>query len=245
MGLLLEAVDVAGPWTWRWLLRDEQTGNPLADQAVRLDPESDDVIRFRDLHGYLIDYAAPDRWTEDGTRFAGLAGKWAGQELLGAAVGTAILDAAPVTVRVTAPAALREGPLWPLELAHVDGRPLAAQGDVTFVYDIAPGAPARRKSDVGATLRVLAVFSQPAETTVLALRRERYALSKLIRRIAARGRAAVELRVAQYGVTRDAWPRSPTTATAGTSCICPGTASAGRSSSSRPTARPTWCRRPS
>ena len=203
MGLLLEAVDVGGPWTWRWLLRDEQTGNPLADRRVRLDPGSDDVNRFRDLHRYLIDYAAPDRWTEDGARFVGLAGQWAGQELLGAAVGTAILDAAPVTVRVTAPAALGELLLWPLELAHVDGKPLAAQGDVTFVYDIAPGAPARRKGDVGPTLRVLAVFSQPTETTVLALRRERYALSKLIRRIAARGRAAVELRVAQYGVTRE------------------------------------------
>jgi len=202
MGLLLEAVDVGGPLTWRWLLRDAETGNPLADQPVRIEPESDDVARFRDLYGYLDEYAAPDRWTEDGTRFVGMAGEWAGRELLGQAVGAAILNEAPVTVRVTVPAALDEVLLWPLELAHVDGKPLAAQGDVTFVYDIAPDATPRRKNDLGAALRVLAVFSQPTETTVLALRRERYALSKLIRRIAARGLAAVELRVAQYGVTR-------------------------------------------
>ena len=202
MGLLLAAVDVGGPLTWRWLLRDAETGNPLADQLVRLDPASDDVIRFRNLYGYLDEYAATDRWTEDGKRFVHLAGKWAGQELLGPAVGAAILNEAPVTVRVTAPASLNEVLLWPLELAHVDGKPLAAQGDVSFVYDIAPAATQRRKNDVGATLRVLAVFSQPAETTVLALRRERYALSKLIRRIASRDRVAVELRVAQYGVTR-------------------------------------------
>ena len=203
MGLLLEAVDVTGPLRWRWLLRDAETGNPLADQLVRLDPTSDDVVRFRDLYAYLDEYAAPDRWTEDGTRFVDLAGKWAGRDLLGAALGAAILDEAPVTVRVQVPVELDEVLLWPLELAHVDGKPLAAQGDVTFVYDIARGAVVRRKNDVGATLRVLAVFSQPTETTVLALRRERYALSRLIRRIAARSRAAVELRVTQYGVTRE------------------------------------------
>jgi tetratricopeptide (TPR) repeat protein len=203
MGLLLEAVDVGGPLTWRWLLQDAETRNPLADQLVRLDPKSGDVVRFRDLYGYLDQYAAPDRRTEDGARFVDLAGKWAGSELLGVAVGAAILNEAPVTVRVTVPPALDEVLLWPLELAHVGGKPLAAQGDVTFVYDIAPAATQRRKNDIGATLRILAVFSQPTETTVLALRRERYALSKLIRRIGARGRSAVELRVAQYGVTRE------------------------------------------
>ena len=28
MGLLLQAVDVAGPLRWRWLLTDEETGAP-------------------------------------------------------------------------------------------------------------------------------------------------------------------------------------------------------------------------
>ena len=47
------------------------------------------------------------------------------------------------------------------------------------------------------------MFSQPATTDVLALRKERYELSRLIRTLAARHRAAIELRVVQYGTTRD------------------------------------------
>ena len=112
--------------------------------------------------------------------------------------------------------------LWPLELAHAvtsDGRdegPLAARGDVTFSYDLGGGSrhpggpfgqatrePASQKAPVGDALRILAVFSQPATTDVLALRKERYELSRLIRTLAARHRAAIELRVVQYGTTRD------------------------------------------
>lgn len=203
MGLLLEAVEADGPWRWRWLLRDEETGNPVADHPVRLDPASAEVTRFTDLYGFVDFYAAPGRVVRDGTRFVAAAGQWAGRELLGESVGTAIAAAAPVTVRVKVPAVLDPVLLWPLELAHAGGKPLAARGDVTLVYDVGPDAPARRNGEAGPVLRVLAVFSQPAETDMLALRRERYALSRLIRRIAARERAAVELRVVQYGVTRE------------------------------------------
>src|SRR5262249_61821413 len=79
MGLLLEAVEVAGPWRWRWLLRDEETGNPVADHRVDLDPGSDEVARFRDLYGYVHSYAAPDRRTEDGSRFVDAAGGGGGR----------------------------------------------------------------------------------------------------------------------------------------------------------------------
>jgi hypothetical protein len=104
--------------------------------------------------------------------------------------------AAPVTVRVTAGFALR----WPLELAHVGGVPLAARGDVPLVYGAGEGGDG--PSVAGASLRMLAVFSQPTKTSVLALRRERYALTRLIRRIAAKQQRVVELAVVQYGVTR-------------------------------------------
>ena len=87
----------------------------------------------------MYSYAAPDRWAEDGARFVRAAGAWAGRELLGESVGAAIMAEAPVTVRVKVPAALGPVLLWPLELAHVAGKPLAAYGDVTLVYDIAPG----------------------------------------------------------------------------------------------------------
>jgi len=51
-------------------------------------------------------------------------------------------------------------------------------------------------------LRMLAVFSLPTATSVLALRRERFELARLVRRIA-RQRRRVELSILQYGTTRE------------------------------------------
>jgi hypothetical protein len=34
MGLLLKAVEIAGPLRWRWLLSDEETGVTVADHLV-------------------------------------------------------------------------------------------------------------------------------------------------------------------------------------------------------------------
>ncbi|HEX6519357.1 MAG TPA: CHAT domain-containing protein [Streptosporangiaceae bacterium] len=198
-------MDVRGPLRWRWLLSDGETGMPLADHRVELDPDSAEVARFADLYGYAREHAAPDRRLADGSRIVAEAGTWAGRELLGEPVGAALATAAragPVTVRVEVPAELDRVLLWPLELAYVNSKPLAARGDVTFVYDFGDRAGDLRKDATHSVLRVLAVFSLPTRTTVLALRRERYALRRFIRRIAARQRAAVELRVVQYGVTR-------------------------------------------
>jgi hypothetical protein len=209
MGLLLAAADVDGPLRWRWLLTDGAGGPPLADHQVDLDPASAEVARFADLYRYVRSYAAPDRVVSDGARFVAESGAWAGSEVLGASIGSAIVTAAgagPLTVRVQVPVALDRILLWPLELAHVNGVPLAARGDVTLVYDIAPATPAGKapaaKNETGEALRVLAVFSQPTKTSVLALRRERYALSQLIRKIG-RKNAVVQLQVEQYGVTRE------------------------------------------
>ena len=200
--LVLRAVDVASQWQWRWLLSDEETGRPLADHVVELDPAGDDVVAFGDLYECARWRAAPDRRDEDEARVVARAGAWAGRSLLGDTVGEAIVAAGPVTVRVSVPAELGHVLGWPLELAHVAGVSLAALGEVALVYDIA--APdGMRKDPVGESLRVLAVFSQPDRTSVLALRRERYALTRLIRRIVARGNASVELRVVQYGATRE------------------------------------------
>ncbi len=221
MGLFLRAIDVAGPLKWRWLLSDEETGAPLADHRVDLDLASVEVARFADLYAYERWRAAPDRRLVDGARIVTDAGAWAERELLGEPVCRAITAATTtghVTVRVTAAPPVHRVLLWPLELAHAGGRPLAARGDVTFVYDITGGNRAGRPGASGTVrvgtgldeareaspLRILAVFSQPTETDVLALRRERYRLSQLIRRITARHEAAVELRVVQYGTTREA-----------------------------------------
>jgi CHAT domain len=203
MGVLLQAVDVAGPLRWRWVLSDEETGSPLADHEVGLESAADQVERFQDLHSYVRSYAVPDRRYEDEARFVTDAGAWAGRAVLGESVGAAIVAYAPTTVRVRVPRSIESVILWPLELAHVGGRPLAMRGDVSFVYEIDHDKLAARKAEVGEALRILAVFSQPTRTSVLALRRERRALSQLIRRIAARERAAITLKVVQYGVTRE------------------------------------------
>jgi tetratricopeptide (TPR) repeat protein len=200
--LVLRAVDVASQWQWRWLLSDEESGRSLADHAVKLDPAGDDVVAFGDLYECARWRAAPDRRDEDEARVVARAGAWAGRVLLGEQVGAEIVAAGPVTVRVSVPDVLGHVLGWPLELAQVAGVPLAARGEVALVYDIA--APdGIRKDPVGESLRVLAVFSQPDRTSVLALRRERYALTRLIRRIVARGNGAVQLRVVQYGATRE------------------------------------------
>jgi len=204
MTLVLEAVDVASPLRWRWLLSDEVTGAPLADHSVALDAASDEVARFSDLYRYARWHAAPDQRTADESRIVAEAGAWAACVLLGERIGAAIIEAAPVTVRVKVPAVAGQVLLWPLELAHVNGDSLAARGDVSLVYDLVPMPDSvyRPETETFGALRMLAVFSQPTHTSVLALRRERHALWQLIRRIAARQRRMVELRVLQYGVTR-------------------------------------------
>jgi hypothetical protein len=196
--LVLQAVDVRGPSRWRWLLTDDVTGNPLADHQVVLDADEPRMRAFGNVSGHVSSYAAQDRWAEDEARLVAELGAWAGTTLLGERIGERIVKAAPVTVRVTADFAVR----WPLELAHVAGVPLAARGDVSLVYAPA-GEPGPPKAEIAGALRVLAVFSQPTRTSVLALRRERYALGRLIRRLGATQRRVLELTVVQYGVTRE------------------------------------------
>jgi tetratricopeptide (TPR) repeat protein len=196
--LVLRAVEVRGPLRWRWLLSDEATGSPLADYEVSLGADAAEMAAFGDVYRYARAYAAPDRRAEDEKRLVGELGAWVGAVLLGERIGQTIAAAAPVTVRVTADFAAH----WPLELAHVAGVPLAARGDVSLVY-AATGETGPAKAEITEALRVLAVFSQPTRTSVLALRRERYALGRLIRRLAATQRRMVELKVVQYGVTRE------------------------------------------
>src|SRR5690606_2580324 len=129
-----------------------------------------------------------------------------GARVLGARVAARIVERAPVTVRVRVPPEAEFLLLRPLELAHVDGVPLAARGDVSLVYEVE--APARGKPPVGERLRMLAVFSLPTESTAVGLRRERYELGRLIRRLAARRGLAVDLEVLQYGVTRERLARA-------------------------------------
>jgi len=56
---------------------------------------------------------------------------------------------------------------------------------------------------VGDRLRVFALFSLPARSSVPALRRERFELAKTVRQVAGGSGRAAELRVLPYGVTCD------------------------------------------
>jgi tetratricopeptide (TPR) repeat protein len=90
----------------------------------------------------------------------------------------------------------------PLELAYVEGRPLAVQQVSLVVQPAGTATDGGSKAGVGEWLRMLAVFSLPIDASALNLRHERYALARLVHQIAQTNAKAVELRVLQYGVTR-------------------------------------------
>jgi hypothetical protein len=72
--LVLRAVDVAGRWRWQWLLSDEESGRPLADHVVDLDPGSGEVAVFGDLYEYVGVHASPDHPERDEARIVARAG---------------------------------------------------------------------------------------------------------------------------------------------------------------------------
>jgi hypothetical protein len=184
---MLAAIDVTGPYRWRWELRDEAAGEVIAEHHVSLDgtPDSDHVTAFGDLYEYVRWHADP-LW-HDEPRIIRETGIWARHAVLGDAITTAITAA-------------DQALLWPLELAFADGAPLSVRGDVSFVYCM--GRSGAVLDDPVRPVRVLAVFSSPTRTGVVALRRERHELATLIRRIVNRDGVAIELQVLQYGVTR-------------------------------------------
>lgn len=196
--LRLEVLDYESPTAWTWRLT-EPGGGFVADHEVRLDAAAWQLEAFAGLDGYLRSHAAPDRRADGEARLVAEVGDWIGEHVLGA-VGAALARRAPVTVLVELPAGAELLAHRPLELARVDGSPLAVQ-DVSLVI-VAPGGRERRKRPIGARLRMLAIFSLPVDASALNLRRERAELARLIERIAATDGKAIELRVVQYGVTR-------------------------------------------
>ncbi|MCX6626177.1 MAG: CHAT domain-containing protein, partial [Candidatus Solibacter sp.] len=74
--------------------------------------------------------------------------------------------------------------------------------DVTLIFEVPGKITQVKRVPVGERLRILAVFSLPVDANALNLRQERYELARTIRAIGQQGRA-IDLRVLQYGVTRD------------------------------------------
>ena len=198
--LRLEVTSFTDIAHWRWRLTDAH-GAFKADHQVTLNQSDPAYNAFTDLYGYLRYYAAPDRLLEDEAEIIARLGRWIGEQVLGP-VGAAIVEHAPVTVRVCLPEEATGLFYRPLELGYVNGAPLAVQ-EVSFVFDVDARPASGRKTDVDDTLRMLAVFSLPSDASALGLRRERHALKRLITTIAQTQGKAIELRIVQYGVTRE------------------------------------------
>lgn len=196
---VLEVDDWVGATRWRWRL-STPGGTYLADHQVSIDPPSADWEAFSDLHRYLRWQVDPAKRLSDEAAVVARVGAWAGRELLGP-VGKALVEAAPVAVRVRLPEPARALAYLPWELAHVGDRPLALQ-EVSLVWELG-SAPATPKDPVEGALRVLALFSLPVDASALALRRERYEVVRLLDTVATRHDKAIEVRVLQYGVTRE------------------------------------------
>jgi tetratricopeptide (TPR) repeat protein len=196
VALTLRPVDIEGPGRWRWLLLDD-AGNPMADHEVHLDVSSAEYRAFCDLYGYVERNRVLDDRVGSETAIVDRVGRWIGERVFGTPIGHELTG----TVRVEVPAEAEFLVARPLEIAHVDGVPLARRG-VTLVFDLPPDA-GRSKEPVGEVLRILALFSLPVGGSVLNLRRERFQLAATVRRIAAQSGKAIELRVLQYGVTRE------------------------------------------
>jgi tetratricopeptide (TPR) repeat protein len=197
--LRLQVRDFTDLTRWRWTLTDSSRAF-LADHEVRLDPHAEHFEAFTDLRHYVSWHAAPDRYLADEARIVTSLGDWIGTEIFGDAIGSTLIDRHPATVEVILPEGAEALAYLPLEAARVRGRSLAGH-DITLVMQ--PGtASTPAKAPVGDRLRVLGLFSLPEGGNPLNLRRERRALVQLIERIAANGRAA-DVRVLQYGVTRD------------------------------------------
>jgi tetratricopeptide (TPR) repeat protein len=196
--LRLEVRDFTDLTRWRWVLTDAD-GAFVKDHEVRLDQDAWQFEAFADLLEYLSWNAAPDNRRADEARIIADLGSWIGTEVLGPIAG-ALARVRPATVRVIVPEQAQALLSLPLELADAGGRPLAAQ-DVALVMDVGDTAGSAGMG-VSDRLRVLGLFSLPEGSQPLMLRRERYSLVNLINRITAAGKAA-DVRVLQYGVTRD------------------------------------------
>ena len=196
-----------GEDTWQWQLRD-QAGGLLAQYGVRLDQASAGFQLATDLYRqlWLLD-AEPARRRRSERELLGRVGTYVAAEVLGP-VGQVIASWAPVTVRVTVPPAAVGVLAIPLELADWGDGPLALHGAV-FCYVPEARALCPQQPEPGSELRMLAVFARPETSSALGLVGERRALVRIAQDDpVARGEQPADLRVLQYGATKDSVRRS-------------------------------------
>lgn len=198
--LILEVKDFKDPQHWRWVLKDRE-GKFLQDFEVGLNPHDPNYLAFMDLHSFLETYSSPDKWLDDQTKFIKQAGSWIGKEALGR-VGERLAEfSTPVEVRVIVPPEASGLLYRPWEIALVGDKPLATS-NVRLIFDLLGKKPSVKQVPIQDRLRMLAVFSLPTDISALSLRRERYELMRLVNQLAQANGYAIEMRVLQYGTTR-------------------------------------------
>ncbi|GAA1017950.1 hypothetical protein Aple_026690 [Acrocarpospora pleiomorpha] len=174
------------------------SGRVLADHQVDLDVNAAEYEAFCDLFRHLARHRLPHDRVGSEAEAVDRVSAWISEQVL----GRTILARLSGTVRVLVPRGAEFLLSRPLELARVSGVPLARK-QVSLIYELDGHAKPYEKEDVAGSVRILALFSMPARSSVLALRRERYELTNTVRTIATKSRKAIELRVLQYGVTRE------------------------------------------
>src|SRR6266498_829943 len=195
--LRLKVFRDSDPRRWQWRLTGTD-GEPALRHQVALDPAEWQFEALTDLYQFLKANAAPDRRRAHEAELAAQIGDWVSGRVLGPLAVTLARHGQPVRVDVPADAGAMT--YWPWELARVEGRTLAEYG-VRFIMHQPPHRPVAKVS-VGERLRMLAVFSLPEDTGTLNLRKERLALTSLVREIAEENHTNIELQVLQYGATR-------------------------------------------
>lgn len=196
--LTLEILDYVSPTKWTWRLLGP-SGTFLADHEVDLDATSSGHLAFVDLDGFLRSHRDTSDRVASESRLVESAGRWIATEVFGDAM-PAIVAYAPATVHVRLPPGGTHLATRPFELAWDEEGPLALR-DVSFI--ISSGSASPPHDPVASELRILALFSQPADAAALGLRRERYELERLVAEVSTVHRRSVQLRVLQYGVTRE------------------------------------------
>ncbi len=199
----LEVIDFRDETRWRWRLTSED-GEFLADHSVTLNRGDSEYEGFAELYQFLNWHVDRERGPDEERRLIEQLGRWVAQHVWGP-VGRTI-DAhskrAPTVVHVRLPPEAEILLFRPLELGFIGGQPVTRR-DVSLVFEL-DGEAHKQPAPIGRRLRILAIFSTPADQGALNVRYERYELGKLIDRIAHTAERAIELRVLQYGVTREA-----------------------------------------
>jgi tetratricopeptide (TPR) repeat protein len=182
---------------FRWRLEDAN-GRTLADHNVNLNTAAPAYAGYVDLPTYLRHYTAIRTNSEMLVEI----GDWIGEHVFGPILTAILKNLMPpvTTVAVVAPLHAQDLLARPLELASTNGKTLT-QNKIRLIYE-REGASAPKPKTAGNPLRILAVFSLPEAGAPLNLRQERYTLEQFVRSLQASGKA-VELRVLQYGATRE------------------------------------------